>query len=131
MGKQQVNVRTKDDLYLAISATRRMLKKLAFTKLEEQKVLVSVSELTRNVLDHTNSPGVFLCEIIDNGIRISVVDKGPGIDNIEEVLNGVKSKQSKGLGIGLSGVKRLMDEFNIKTSQKEGTKVVAIKWKTT
>jgi serine/threonine-protein kinase RsbT len=64
---------------------------------------------------------------MDRGIRFIVTDEGPGILNIDEVLNGKKRSVSRGLGLGLSGVQRLMDEFQIETSTK-GTKVVAIKW---
>jgi serine/threonine-protein kinase RsbT len=77
-------------------------------------------------LYHACSKGIFYCELIDQGIRFMVTDDGPGILNVDEALSGKKTS-SRGLGLGLSGVKRLMDEFQIETSTR-GTKVVAIKW---
>lgn len=126
MNIQIVNIYTEDDIYYALSVVRQLMKRIGFSELDQQKVLVSVSELTRNILDHACQKGVFACERIDRGIRFTVTDSGPGIANLREVLQGKKSPASRGLGLGLSGVKRLMDEFQIETSEK-GTKIVAIK----
>jgi serine/threonine-protein kinase RsbT len=102
---------------------------LSFSEMDKQKVLVSVSELTRNILEHSNSNGFFSCSVKDgNGILITVRDFGTGIDHVERILTGEKMKTSRGLGMGLAGAKRLMDQFSIQTS-KEGTEIVAIKWK--
>ncbi|MFC4767282.1 ATP-binding protein [Effusibacillus consociatus] len=123
---QKVNISSEDDVYFALSTVRRLMKQLRFSDLEQQKVFVSVSELTRNILDHAGRKGIFYCEIFDHGLRIEVLDQGPGISNIDDVLDGKKTPSSRGLGLGLSGVKRLMDEFYIETSTG-GTKVVAVK----
>jgi serine/threonine-protein kinase RsbT len=127
MNYQKVNISSEDDIYFALSAVRHFMKQLPFSESDQQKIFVSVSELTRNILDHACSKGLFYCELMDRGIRFIVTDEGPGILNIDEVLNGKKRSVSRGLGLGLSGVQRLMDEFQIETSTK-GTKVVAIKW---
>ncbi|NGQ96136.1 anti-sigma regulatory factor [Brevibacillus sp. SYP-B805] len=124
---QKVNISSEDDIYFALSIVRHFMKQLPFSESDQQKIFVSVSELTRNVLDHACSKGLFYCELIDQGIRFIVTDEGPGILNVDEVLNGKKRSSSRGLGLGLSGVKRLMDEFQIETSTR-GTKVVATKW---
>ncbi len=127
MTYQKVNISSEDDIYFALSTVRHFMKQLPFSESEQQKIFVSVSELTRNILDHACSKGLFYCELIDQGIRLTVTDEGPGILHIDDVLNGKKRASSRGLGLGLSGVKRLMDEFQIETSTR-GTKVVAIKW---
>jgi serine/threonine-protein kinase RsbT len=124
---QKVIISSEDDIYFALSTVRHFMKQLPFSESDQQKVFVSVSELTRNILDHACSKGFFYCEIINQGIRFTVTDEGPGILNIEEALSGRKKSSSRGLGLGLSGVKRLMDEFQIETSTR-GTKIVAIKW---
>jgi serine/threonine-protein kinase RsbT len=124
---QEVNISSEDDIYFALSTVRHFVKQLPFSESDKQKIFVSVSELTRNILDHAYSKGLFYCEIIDQGIRFVVTDEGPGILNLDEILKGKKSASSRGLGLGLSGVKRLMDEFQIETSTR-GTKIVAIKW---
>jgi serine/threonine-protein kinase RsbT len=127
MTYQKVNISSEDDIYFALSTVRHFMMQLPFSESDQQRVYVSVSELTRNILDHACSKGLFYCELIDQGIRFTVTDEGPGILNIDEVLNGKKVSSSRGLGLGLSGVKRLMDEFQIETSTR-GTKIVAIKW---
>lgn len=127
MTYQKVNISSEDDIYFALSTVRHFMKQLPFSESDQQRVYVSVSELTRNILDHACSKGLFYCELIDQGIRFTVTDEGPGILHIDEVLKGKKISSSRGLGLGLSGVKRLMDEFQIETSAR-GTKIVAIKW---
>jgi serine/threonine-protein kinase RsbT len=127
MTYQKVNISSEDDIYFALSTVRHFMKQLPFSESDQQKIFVSVSELTRNILDHAYSKGFFYCELIDQGLRLIVTDEGPGILNLDEVLNGKKRSSSRGLGLGLSGVKRLMDEVHIETSTR-GTKIVATKW---
>lgn len=122
----EVAIYKEQDILLALSVTRRCLQALQFSKLDEQKVLVSVSELTRNILDHAKGAGVFVCETVGHTIRIRVSDNGPGISNLDEILHGKKSKHTNGLGLGLMGVHRLMDECIIDTS-KGGTTIIAVK----
>lgn len=124
-----IAIRSEDDIFLALHFLRLMMDDLALSEIDKQKVLVSASELTRNILDHANGKGSFYCNIIeDRGIKIVVEDQGKGIDHLDQILNGESYKHRRGLGLGLAGAKRLMDEFFIETS-KEGTKIVCIKWK--
>jgi serine/threonine-protein kinase RsbT len=84
-------------------------------------------ELTRNIVFYAKKGELFINPIPSYGIEITAVDQGPGIANIEDVLkNTIRSKT--GLGLGLSGVQRLMDEFEITSTINQGTKVRAIKW---
>ena len=76
MTYQKVNISTEDDIYFALSTVRHFMKQLAFSDSDQQKVFVSVSELTRNILDHAWGKGMFYCEIIDQGIRFTVTDDG-------------------------------------------------------
>jgi serine/threonine-protein kinase RsbT len=99
----------------------------SFSELDQQKVIVSVMETTRNVLDHGGGKGVFLCESLDRGICFQVIDYGGGIADLGLVLEGKKRSSSRGLGLGLVGAKRLMDDFHIESSL-EGTKIIAKKW---
>ncbi|MBO8165482.1 MAG: ATP-binding protein [Brevibacillus sp.] len=123
-----VNIRIEHDIYLALHHVRLMMDKLSFSKMDKQKVLVAVSELTRNILDHAGANGSFSCECIENqGIRLIIQDSGKGIDNLHQILSGEGTPNRRGLGLGLSGAKRMMDEFTIKTS-KEGTTIVCVKW---
>jgi serine/threonine-protein kinase RsbT len=124
-----IHIKSENDIYIALHYVRLLMDNLSFMEMDKQKVLVSVSELTRNILDHSNSVGYFSCgSIEDNGIFIIVEDYGPGISSVKQINTGQEVKNRRGLGLGLAGAKRLMDQFSIKTS-KEGTEIVAIKWK--
>ncbi|WP_120190711.1 ATP-binding protein [Ammoniphilus oxalaticus] len=104
------------------------MERLSFSELDKQKVLVSVSELARNVLVHANGQGFIESKILKDSLCITVVDQGPGILNIEEILRCAEVKSETGLGLGLNGVKRLMDEFYVETGEG-GTKIIAVKWR--
>lgn len=137
---ERMPIHSESDILVVLAAIRRMLKGSAFSEVDMQKVLVSVSELTRNVLDHANGDGeitwYYLSERAsfvsmppeENGIVVEVADRGQGIPDWQKFINEVTPcNGSKGLGLGLSGTKRLMDEFTLDTSEK-GTKVVAVKY---
>ncbi|MBP1931726.1 serine/threonine-protein kinase RsbT [Ammoniphilus resinae] len=119
------NIFSENDIYVALSRTRYLIKDLPFSDSDKQAIFVTIMELTRNILIHAGSKGVFTCDIVDNGVRITVRDFGSGIRDLDEILNG-SYKSKTGLGLGLAGSKRLMDEFKIKTSSK-GTEIVAFK----
>ena len=84
-------------------------------------------ELTRNIVFYAKKGELFIKPIPSYGIEITAIDQGPGIPNLDQILNNtIRSKT--GLGLGLSGVKRLMDEFEITSTVNFGTKVRAVKW---
>jgi len=113
------------DIYSAISRVKYLMKDLPFTTIDVQSVIVSLMEMARNVLMHGGGNGHFICRTIPLGICMIVSDRGPGIPDLEAVMEGSK-RSDKGLGLGISGTIRLMDEVRIETSRK-GTKVIAIK----
>jgi len=124
-----VRIHSEQDIYLALRKVRALMDQLSFSEMNQQKVIVAVSELTRNILDHTDSGGDFSCEITAEGaLRISIEDRGGGIPDVDRILRGEHVAHRRGLGLGLAGAKRMMDEFQITTS-KEGTKIVCIQWK--
>lgn len=126
--KTQFTIMSENDIRIAVNATRQMGNALQFCKVDIQKLIVTVSELSQNVIDHTDSKGILTIESIDRkGIRITVQDHGTGIKQLDEILQGSLNFNKKGLGLGLLGAKRLMDEFYIETSEG-GTKIIAIKW---
>ncbi|WLD94376.1 ATP-binding protein [Alkalihalobacillus sp. AL-G] len=130
MVKHTISINTENDIQIALHYVRKILNFLSFSDMDKQKVIVSVSELTQNILDHANHNGLFICESIDNqAIQITVKDNGQGIDNLEQILDGYEPQKPKGLGLGLAGAKRLMDDFAVE-STKGGTTIVAIKRRT-
>ncbi|CAM3370558.1 ATP-binding protein [Marinicrinis lubricantis] len=129
MTKFELRIRSENDILISLRCAGKLMREFEFNEIERQKVLVSISELTRNVLFHSGTDGLFICEAEDTLLRITVSDRGRGIADHEQVLQGKKNENSKGLGLGLIGVKRLMDEFHINTSPGEGTTVTVIKYR--
>lgn len=98
---------------------------------DQTKTVTATSELARNTLDYGKG-GIMKLEVVSleqkKGLRLTFIDKGPGIADIALALtDGFTS--AKGLGMGLSGSKRLMSEFFIESKLNEGTTVTVIKWK--
>jgi serine/threonine-protein kinase RsbT len=107
----------------------RIALQLGFPEAEATKIAVVISELGRNILLYAKRGFISLTPVDDeNGTFVKIVaeDKGPGIENVERVLAGGYTT-SKGLGLGVSGSKRLMDEFEIESEVGVGTKITAIK----
>jgi serine/threonine-protein kinase RsbT len=96
----------------------------------QTKLITAASELVRNMLNYAKG-GKIRIEIVsrgrDNGIRLTFVDTGPGISNIELAMKDGWST-GKSLGLGLPGARRLVNEFNIQTETGKGTTVTIIKW---
>lgn len=105
--------------------------KIGMSLVNQTKLITAASELVRNMLKYAGD-GVVLIEVIsqgrDNGIRLTFEDKGPGIKDIPLAMKDGYST-GKSLGIGLPGTKRLVNEFDIKSTVGEGTTVSIIKWK--
>ena len=127
---QHCDLKTEDDLVLARAAIKLHSADMGFSKLNQTKIVTAASELGRNVLEH-GLGGYLKIEEIDQhgrkGLRLVFEDSGPGIADMDLALtDGYTSK--KGLGLGLTGSKRLMDEFAIHSQPGEGTTVMVTKW---
>lgn len=128
---RKITIMSENDVRIAVNFVRCMGVSLQFSPVDVQKLMVTVSELTQNIIDHANSDGFIILEMIEeDGIKITVQDFGSGISQLDEILQGNRNFERKGLGLGLLGARRLMDDFLIETS-KEGTKIIAIKRKDT
>lgn len=116
-----------------VVTTRRqgleMAKRIGFSLPEATKIAVVVSELARNISMYTDGGIITLIPYNGEhkGIKIVAQDQGPGIEDVERVLNGGYTT-SKGLGMGISGSKKIMDEFEIQTVIGAGTTIKAAKW---
>ncbi len=117
---------------VAVEKVRCTARKLGFSECDQTKIAIATSELARNILVHAQGKGKIIAKPIVEPNRVGVIvivkDKGPGIANVEEALQGINASR-KGLGVGLGGAKRLMDEFEIKSKAGEGTTITAKKWK--
>jgi serine/threonine-protein kinase RsbT len=116
-----------------VVATRRrgleMAQKLGFSLPDATKIAVVISELARNITLYTEGGTITLIPYTNErkGLKVIAQDKGPGIEDVERVLAGGYTT-SKGLGMGVSGSKKIMDEFEIQTVIGGGTTIKATKW---
>lgn len=103
---------------------------LGFPQPEATKIAVVISELGRNIILYTQGGTITLIAYTADtkkGIKVIAQDQGTGIEDIDAVLQGGHST-SNGLGLGVSGSKRLMDDFDVKTIIGGGTTITAAKW---
>ena len=119
------------DIVAVRQQVREIAKELRFDQFAVAALTTAASELSRNVWVHAQK-GEARIRILRNGRRVGVelefMDHGPGIADLNRVLAGGFST-SKSLGLGLSGTKRLVDEFDIDSAPGRGTKIVIRKWK--
>lgn len=117
---------------IAVEKAKELAEKLGFSEVDQVKIAIATSELASNILLHAGGKGKIIINSLKDPDRVGIIvvaeDKGPGIANVEKALQGINDSK-KGLGVGLSGAKRLMDEFNIESKVGKGTTVIAKKWK--
>jgi serine/threonine-protein kinase RsbT len=121
-----------NNLINVVSTRRRgleMAQKLGFSLPDATKIAVVISELARNITLYTEGGTITLIAYNGErkGIKVIAQDKGPGIEDVERVLNGGYTT-SRGLGMGISGSKNIMDEFEIQSVIGGGTTIKAAKW---
>lgn len=125
-----VKIQQEWDIVAARQLGRDIAKKAGIGSVDQARIATAISELARNIYLYTEG-GIIDVEQIDNmehkGISIIASDSGPGIEDLSKVMQDGYTT-SRGLGAGLPGVKRLMDEFDIKSNIGQGTEVKAIKW---
>lgn len=129
--EMRVPIRSEYDIVTARHRVKEICTALDFSSGEQTLVATAVSELARNIVEYAGS-GEMIMGMTDNktekGIFIIAKDEGPGIPNIELAMKDGYST-SKGLGLGLPGCKRIMDEFDIVSRKGKGTTVTVKKWK--
>ncbi len=124
-------IRSDLDIVIARTLARDTAKSLGFGPIDQARIATAVSELARNIFLYAGTGSVTVREIEKNtrkGIEIVCEDNGPGITNIEVAMQDGYST-SRGMGMGLPGAKRLMDEFDIKTQEGVGTTITCRKWR--
>jgi len=119
------------DIVTARHEGRTLASELGFSAAELAFIATAISELARNIVLYARRGEIRISLIQDGrrrGIQVIAADEGPGIPNIKKALNGGYST-SGGLGLGLPGVRRLMDETEVTSAAGKGTTVRARKWK--
>lgn len=124
-------IATADDVVRVRQVARLWAAELKFSLVDQTKLVTAASELARNTLEHGHG-GTMRVEQVENGIRRGVrlvfEDQGPGIPDINLALRDGYTT-GNGMGLGLSGSKRLVNEFDIKSEAGQGTTVTIIRWK--
>jgi serine/threonine-protein kinase RsbT len=122
-------IRTSEDIVLVRTAVRKAAIAAKLGLVDQTKLVTAASELARNTLDYGKGGQVRIerVEAAKTGIRLTFEDRGPGIPNLELALKDGWTSGS-GMGLGLSGSRRLMDEFELASKPGEGTTVIITKW---
>jgi serine/threonine-protein kinase RsbT len=126
-----IELKTSEDIVRARQRVRTCMIELGFSLIDQTKMVTAASELARNTVDYGKG-GTMRIEFLANGGRIGIrqifLDHGPGIKDIQLALKDGFST-GVGLGLGLSGSKRLVDEFEIWSEPDIGTQVTITRWR--
>jgi signal transduction histidine kinase len=127
-----VYVRREADIVKVRERVRRLAREMGFDSTTQIKITTAVSEVTRNIYEYARSGAITLAVAErgpEGGLMVTARDDGPGIDEatLRSIMRGTY-RSASGLGVGLSGTRKLMDEFDIKTGEGEGTRVSVVKW---
>lgn len=128
---ETMSIQNSTDVMLVRQAVRKLAVELSFSLVDQTKIVTAASELARNTLDYGGGGTVKLeglQEGIRRGLRLTFEDQGPGIPDLELALTDGYTTGG-GLGMGLSGTKRLVNEFNIVSHVGQGTCITITKWK--
>jgi serine/threonine-protein kinase RsbT len=131
LNKDTMKIEKEQDVVPFRNRVKEYAVKIGMSVVNQTKLITAASELVRNMLKYANG-GNTIIEVIsegrNSGIRLIFQDKGPGIVDVAQAMkDGFSTGRS--LGLGLPGAKRLVNEFEIKSSEGEGTTVSIIKWK--
>jgi len=127
---ESLPVKAEQDVVLVRRHIRDVAARMGFTLVDQTKLVTAASELARNTIIY-GAGGVLQVETLNGprtGIRLTFEDNGPGIPDLEMALRDGFTTGS-GLGLGLGGAKRLVNEFNIESRVGQGTKVTITRWK--
>ena len=124
-------VRGSEDIVLVRQAVRAWAVELGFSLVDQTKIVTAASELARNTVIYGGGGSVTLEAVSDGtrrGLRLVFEDEGPGIKDIEQAMKDGFTT-GNGLGLGLSGAKRLSNEFDIVSALGQGTRVTIGRWR--
>lgn len=126
-----INIQSDLDIVAARMAARDMAKTMGFGAIDQARIATAISELARNIYLYAGEGSVTVSEVqqgIRKGLQVVCEDQGPGIDDIPLVMQDGYTT-SKGMGMGLPGARRLMDDFELISISGQGTKITCRKWK--
>jgi len=124
-------LRNEQDIVMGRQTVRKLAQQLGFSLVDQTKMITAASELARNAVVYGGGGEMrwrFVTQGIRTGLRLAFDDEGPGIPDMDLALTDGWTS-GRGLGVGLSGSKRLVNEFEIRTAVGEGTCVTITRWK--
>ena len=131
INSETIQIKTEQDTVFLRNRIAEYAGKIKMGLVNQTKLLTASSELVRNMLRYAGG-GIVLCEVVSQsilqkGIRLTFMDRGPGIANVAEAMKDGFST-GKSLGLGLPGAKRLVNLFEISSQVGAGTKIMILKW---
>jgi len=130
-GELRQKIESEWDARRVVLESTRYAQDLGFDETSSRMIATAVSELARNIIKYARTGEIHLRPFVSpghRGIEIEATDRGPGIEDTEAAMADHFSSQGT-LGLGLPGVRRMMDEFFLDSTLGEGTRVTARKWK--
>jgi serine/threonine-protein kinase RsbT len=128
---ETVPIQNSSDVVLARQKVRQWAIEMKFTLVDQTKLVTAASELARNALEHGKGGQMVIEKVansVKDGLKLIFEDKGPGIADIETALrDGFTS--GGGMGLGLGGSKRLVNDFQIESEPGKGTRITVVRWK--
>jgi serine/threonine-protein kinase RsbT len=131
VGSETLPVHSDSDVVMVRQGVRTWATRQGFGLIDQTKMVTAASELARNVLVHGGGGSVRIEALNDGarkGLRLTFEDQGPGIPDIALAMRDGYTTRG-GLGLGLSGAKRLSNEFEIVSASGEGTRVTIARWR--
>ena len=128
---EQREVQSAEDVVSIRQAVRQRAVELGFNLVDQTKIVTAASELARNTLQYGGGGRVTIEGVEDfgrRGLRLTFEDEGPGIADLELAMRDGYTTGG-GLGLGLSGARRLSNEFHIESSPGKGTRVTITRWR--
>ena len=127
----EIELQTEQDVVRARQAVRKLTQELKFGLVDQTKFVTAASEIARNAVIHGGG-GKMQMEVLSDksrvGVRLQFVDQGPGIADVQLAMTDGWTSGT-GLGLGLSGAKRLCSDFELDTQPGRGTRVTITRWK--
>lgn len=124
-------VQSDSDIVMVRQRVRAWAVDMQFSLVDQTKLVTAASELARNTVEHGHG-GELCMEVVANevkkGLRLTFADRGPGIPDVQMALKDGFSTGG-GMGLGLSGSRRLVHDFDLRSKPGEGTRVTVTRWK--
>ena len=128
---EELSLKSGEDVVRLRKSVRERAIAVGFNLVEQTKIITAASELGRNTIQYGGGGRARIATVVNGsrrGVRLEFLDEGPGIADIAQALQDGFTTGG-GLGLGLSGAKRLTDEFEIESAPGKGTRVAIVRWR--